>query len=94
MEKATTIRFDELSHDVARLQSNSETQKKVLAQELARIEEQTESAVQRTQTQIDSLRQQTADMHWSLTARDCHGFDNPRGFQARVRQGTGTGCHI
>ena len=72
MEKATTIRFDELSHDVARLQSNSETQKKVLAQELARIEEQTESAVQRTQTQIDSLRQQTTDMHSSLTAIHTH----------------------
>jgi hypothetical protein len=68
MEKATTIRFDEVAHEMERLQSNSETQKKVLAQELGRIEVQTQSAVDRAQTQIDSLRQQTTDMHTSLAA--------------------------
>jgi len=68
MEKATACRFDEITQDLGRLQSNSETQKKVMAQELARIEVETHSAVDRAQTQIDSLRQQTSDMHTSLTA--------------------------
>jgi hypothetical protein len=72
MEQASAIRFQELQQDIERLQSNGETQKKVMAQELSRIEEQTHSAEQRTQSQIDNLCQQTTDMHSSLTAIHQH----------------------
>ena len=72
MEQVTGVRFRELQQDVERLDSNNETQKKFMAQELVRIEEHTHSAVDRTQSQIDSLRQQTTDMHTSLSSIHHH----------------------
>jgi hypothetical protein len=72
MEEVTAVRFREIQQDVERLDSNSETQKKFMAQELLRIEGQTQSAVDRTQSQIDSLRQQTTDMHTSLSSIHHH----------------------
>ena len=72
MADASAIRFGELQQDINRLESNSETQRKYIGQELHRVELQTQSAVDQAQQQIDSLRQQTADMHTSLGAMNHH----------------------
>src|ERR1700689_871352 len=72
MEEAISCAFRDLHHDLERLESNGETQKKFVAQELAQIEEQTQEAEQRAQSQIDSLCQQTSDLHSSLTSIHRH----------------------
>ena len=62
------IHFKEVQQDLNHLDSNMDNQKKVIGQELARVGEQVEMVLQRTkwaQTQINSLRQQTSDMHIS-----------------------------
>ena len=71
-EQAIVIRFDEVNQDLNRFEANSETQKKFISQEIARIEELTHTAVQHSQSQIDSLRQQTSDIHASLTDMHDH----------------------
>ena len=84
LENVTAIRFKEVQQDLNRLDSNADTQKKVMGQELARVEEQAETALQRTewaQTQIDSLRQQTSDMHTSLTSIHEHSATLTQGLQ-------------
>ena len=68
MEDAAALRFGEIQQDINRLESNSETQRKYIGQELERVKLRTQTAVDHAQQQIDSLRQQTTDMHSSLTA--------------------------
>ena len=72
MAQASAIRFGEIQQDIDRLDSNSETQRKYIGQELQRVELRTQSAVDQAQQQIDSLRQQTTNMHTSLGAIHHH----------------------
>lgn len=84
MDIVTAIRFKEVQHDLDRLDSNAETQKKIVGQELARVGEQAETALQRSewaQMQIDSLRQQTSNMHTSLTSIHEHSATLTQGLQ-------------
>ena len=81
LEEATTRRFRDLHQDIDRLHSNSETQKKYIGQEVMRLETQSQSAAERTQAQIDSLRQQTSDMHTSLSSIHEHSGLLTQGLQ-------------
>lgn len=67
--EATSVTMQEMRGDVSRLDSNQQTQKKFFEQQLHRVEGLAQSAIDNTtglQNQVESVRQQTKDMHISL----------------------------
>ena len=71
----TSLRYGEITQQISRLDSNAETQKKWVGQRLELVEEHARTADERMsgfQSQIDSVRQQTQDLHQSLLAVHDH----------------------
>ena len=67
--------MQEMRTDIGRIDSNQETQKKYFHQQLLRVEGLAQTAVDRTtgiQEQLDSVRQQTRDLHESLMSMNKH----------------------
>ena len=82
MEDATTITIQELRQDIDRIDSNLETQKKFFGQQLARVGDQAQSALDLTgglQEQMDGVRQQASEMHKSLGAIHEHSCELTKG---------------
>jgi chromosome segregation ATPase len=75
LEDVTSLRYGEITQQISRLDSNAETQKKWVGQRLELVEEHARTADERMsgfQSQIDSVRQQTQDLHQSLLAVHDH----------------------
>ena len=69
LTQATAVSLQEVRGDILRVGSNQDTQRKHYERSLARVEEVAQSALERTtglQDQIESVRQQTRDMHHTL----------------------------
>src|SRR5258705_8004022 len=72
---ATRVTLQEVRGDIAHLDSNQATQKKYILKQLVDVEELAKTALEKTagvQEQVDSVRQQTRDMHQSLTSMHHH----------------------
>src|SRR5258705_1087023 len=72
---ATRVTLQEVRGEMARLDSNQDTQKKYILKQLVEVEELAKTALEKTagvQEQVDSVRQQTRDMHQSLTSMHRH----------------------
>jgi hypothetical protein len=75
LTQATSVSLQDVRGDILRVGSNQDTQRKHYERSLARVEEVAQSALERTsglQDQIDSVRQQTRDMHQTLGAIHNH----------------------
>lgn len=92
MDDAAALRFQELSREVERLDSNAETQKKYFLQEISqveqRVEQRAEAAEQRSvglQQQIDSVRQQTESMEKTMGAMHTHSTELTHGLKSVIQ---------
>jgi len=86
--EATAVSMQEMRGDVSRLDSNSETQKKFFDQQLQQVEGLAQSALDNTtglQHQVDSVRQQTRDLHDSLKSMHRHTDIVTTGFTDMMR---------
>ena len=69
LEDVTSLGYGEITQQISRLDLNAEMQKKWVGQRLELVEEHARTADERMsgfQSQIDSVRQQTQDLHQSL----------------------------
>jgi hypothetical protein len=72
---ASAMAMQEVRQDILQLDSNADTQKKVFSQKLEEVQQKAQIAEEKadgTQKQIESVRQQTKDMHKSLLAMQTH----------------------
>ena len=75
LARATAVRMEEIKSDVGRVDSNQETKAKYFKQQLERVEGVANAALERTtglQDQVNSVRQQTHDLHESLSVMNRH----------------------
>ncbi len=86
---ATRVTLQEVRGDIARLDSNQATQKKYILKQLVDVEELAKTALEKTagvQEQVDSVRQQTRDMHQSLTSMHRHSELLTTGLQQAIER--------
>jgi len=82
--EATAAGMQDVRGELQRLESNHDTQKKYFVAEIGRVEGIAESAKETAtgvQDQLSSVRQQTHDMHNSLTAMQRHSEQLTKGLQ-------------
>jgi hypothetical protein len=75
LEDATGSHVREVRQDMERLESNAATQKKYFGQQLALVDAKAETALERSasnQEHLDNVRQQTRDLHESLSSMHKH----------------------
>ena len=82
--EATAAGMQDVRGELQRLESNHDTQKKYFVAEIGRVEGIAESVKETAtgvQDQLSSVRQQTLDMHNSLTAMQRHSEQLTKGLQ-------------
>src|SRR5258705_1750020 len=86
---ATRVTLQEVRGDIARLDSNQATQKKYILKQLVDVEELAKTALEKTagvQEQVNSVCQQTRDMHQSLTSMHRHSELVTTGLQQAIER--------
>ena len=84
LTEATAVSMQEMRGELMQLSAGQEAQKKYFVKELVRVEQIAESAVEKMtglQEQVDSVRQQTRDMHDSLAAMHKHSEELTSGLK-------------